>query len=131
MGAAVVTAEPGTMDTTSMMDMMLVVMYIGCGLYSLYSYYMQRKSKVILANKVMCPNGYDPQKCVDVQAFLQFMMPRLLVFGIALVLFGGLFVLDHYFGKNNAWLTVVLIFLPLVFLAWYVLQQRKAAKRFW
>lgn len=119
------------MDMTGMMDIMLVVMFIGCGLYGIYSYFMQRKETAVLANKMICPSNCEPKKCRQPKAFLQFILPRVLGFGIGLVVFGALFILDHMYGNNSPWLTLVLMVLPILLLVWYVREQHRAVKRFW
>ena len=115
---------------TDMIDLMLVMMYIGCGVYCVYAYFAQRKEKGLLANKIICFNR-EPQKCRDPEAFLRLILPRTLILGIGLTLFGGLFTLDYFFGGGSFWLTLVLTLLPLGLFAWYTLAQQKAAKRFW
>lgn len=132
--AEVTTATAGaenSLDMTSMMDVLLIAMFIGCGIYSIYSYFLQRKSSVLLANKIICPSNCEPKKCKQPEAFMKFILPKTLGFGIALVLFGGLFVLDHFFGGNSPWLTILLVILPTALFFWYVAMLHRAAERYW
>lgn len=125
------TATAETMDMTSMMDVLLIVMFIGCGIYSIYSYMIQRKSRKLLANKIICPGNCEAKKCKEPEAFLTFILPKTLTLGIGLLVFGALFVLDHFFGGNNLLVTILLMVLPTALFFWYVAMQRKAAERFW
>ncbi len=129
--AAVTTGTANSLDMTGMMDILLIVSFIGCGIYSIYSYFIQRQKSVLLENKIICPNNCEPKKCKDAKEFLQFILPRTLILGIGLVVFGGLFVLDHFFGNNNSIVTLLLVILPTTLFIWYVVVQQKAAKRFW
>ncbi len=122
---------PNSMAMPDMMDMMVAITYFCFGVYCLSSYFLLRKRKVLVANKILYPRDCDPARCRKPEAFISFILPRVLLLGVVLVLFGGLFLLDHFVGTGSPWLTLVTIFLPLAFFAWYVREQRKATQRFW
>lgn len=131
LNAAAASAPAASMDLTGMMDVFLIVAYIGCGLYGLFSWFLQRGSKAVLENRIICPNGCAPKRCRDPQAFLAFILPRVLILSLGLLVLGGVLVLDHFLGGWNAWLTIALMALPLALFFWYVHEQQKAVDRFW
>ena len=108
------------MMNDGMFDLLLIVMYIGCGVYCIYSYLMQKKSAELLTNKVFCPNNTDPKTCKQPKEYIRYMLPRILILGIGLLVFGGIFVLDHYFGSGNTVTAFLLMTIPLAFLVWFV-----------
>lgn len=120
-----------SMDMASMMDVLLIAMYIGCGIYSIYSYVMQKKSRAVLNNKIICPGNCEPKQCKEPDAFLKFILPRTLGFGIGLLVFGVLFILDHFFSAGNPWSAILLVVLPMAMIFWYVAMLRQAEKRYW
>ena len=128
---ATVNTTVDTLGATSMMDILLIAMFIGSGVYLIYSYIIQRRTNTLLANKMICPGSCDVQKCLKPEEFIKFILPRALILGIALLIFGGLFILEHFYGSGDALINIVLMILPLAMFGWYVHEQRKAIKLFW
>ena len=62
---------------------------------------------------------------------MQFMLPKTLILGVALLALGGLLLVDHLLMKSEVWMTLLLIALPLAVCAWYVREQNKAVHLFW
>ncbi len=118
------------MQLDGMMDIMLAVMFFGVGVYTLISYMAQRKTTTLLDNKIICPGGCEMSRCKDVQGFLRFMMPRTLILATGLMVFSAAVALQMLYC-NSPLLTVLLTVLPLMLFAWYVMEQRKAAARYW
>ena len=114
-----------------MFDVLMIFMYIGCGIYCLYSYYMQKKADVLLDNKIFCPNNSDAKKCAKPEAYVTYMLPRILILGIGLIVFGGLIALEHYLGNSSTLVVFLLMSVPMALLIWYVVAQRKAVKLYW
>ena len=131
MAATAENVSTQSMEITGMMDTFLIVTFIGYGIYAIYSCLAQRASACVLENKIICPSGCDPKKCRDAKAFLQFMLPKTLILGVALLALGGLLLVDLLFMKSEAWMTLLLIALPLAVCAWYVWEQNKAVRLFW
>ena len=131
MAAAAANFSTQSIDITGMMDTFLIVAFIGYGIYAIYSCVAQHASTYVLENKIICPSGCDPKKCRDAKAFLQFMLPKTLILGVALLALGGLLLVDHLLMKSEVWMTLLLIALPLAVCAWYVREQNKAVHLFW
>lgn len=115
----------------SMFDLILTAMYIGCGGYCIYTYFIQKKAGELLANKILCPNNGDPKTCKKPEEYIRYMLPRILILGIGMMFFGGLFLLNRYFGSGSMAASLALTTVPLVLLIWYAVIQRKAVKLYW
>ena len=115
----------------SMFDFLLMVMYIGCGVYCIYSYLAQKKTGELLANKIFCPSNSDVKKCKQPQEYIAYMLPRVLILGVGLVVFGCLFALNYYLGGGSTLTALLLLTVPLAFLVWFAVAQRKAVKLYW
>lgn len=119
------------MMNDGMFDFLLTIMYYGCGAYCVYTYFKQKKAAELLPNKILCPSNGDPKQCKMPKEFMGFMLPKALILGIVLLVFGTLYVLERYVVKGDVWITLTLMGVPLAFLIWYAVMQRKAVKRFW
>lgn len=125
-------AAAGAESMTTMLDTLLIVMLIACGIYCIYTYIKIRKTCLLSPNRVLYPGNCKPEDCIDVDGFMDFMLPRVLILGILLVLSGAFLgymlkvVKYESIGLNVAYMVV-----PIVFFVWYVIAQRKAAKEFW
>ena len=70
--------------------------------------------------------------CSDVLGFIDYIFPRLALLGAGMLILGALFLVNMLVIKIDAiWVNVLSIVLPLALFAWYIVVQRKAAKRFW
>lgn len=119
------------MQIADSMDLMLIVLFLGVGLYALYSYFTIKKSGTLQDNKLLLPGGKEAATCKEVPDFLAFMLPRLLALGVGLLALSGAVILQGMYGGDSPLVTTALTLLPLILFIWYVLQQRKAAERYW
>ena len=63
---------------------------------------------------------------------IDFIIPRAIILGSALLLMGILLGLNIFLFKLDAmWVDIVMMVLPIGVFAWYIVSQRKAAKLFW
>ena len=125
-------AAGGSMDMLQMLDTLLVVMLLGCGAYAIFSAAKLRKLCYLFPNNFIYPGDCKPDDCVDVPGFIFYIFPRLLMLGIGMLLLGGAAALNMLVLKLDAtWIDIASIVLPLLLFAWYIIAQRRAAKRFW
>lgn len=129
--AAATVSTSGAESMTDMMDILLMITFIAGGIYCIYTFITQRGKAMVPENKIICPSNSDPSKCRHPKEFMQYMLPRTLVLGIGLVIFGLIFVIERSVGGYHPWLAVLLMVLPLSLLAWFVVAQRKAVKLYW
>lgn len=123
----------------NLFSILLLVTLIGCGGYCVYIWLHLRREWMLTDNRIMLPGGCTVADCKDPDGFLEFMAPKMLIFGIAMIVAGLLYLpgILHTSGMF-AWpelvFTILNIALPvLVFglFLWYILVQHKAAKLFW
>ncbi len=130
--AAQTAAQPQTLDLSRILDLLLVLMFLGCGVYCVYTFIRLCREQMLFDNKVLYPGDCKYQDCADPVGFMEFIRYRVLALGVFLVLCGVLAVLNSYVIQSaNQWISIGLIVLPLLGFVWYTVIQRKAAKRFW
>ena len=120
-----------TESTVSAMDTMMTVLYLGCGFYCLLLWFRLRRGAPISAGKsILIPGGWQDKKCRHPQQYKQAIMPRVLILGAGLTLFGLLLTADHSLHGGTL-VTLLLMALPLALLGWYAASMRKAAQKWW
>ena len=127
-------AEPTGMMSgmLDMFDVLMLVMLIGFGVYGLYSAIRLRREQLLFPNKFLYPGNCDPAACLDPGEFIDYIIPRALILGVALILLGGLLALSSFVLHIDSWLIDLgMIVMPVAVIVWYCVVQRKAAKNFW
>lgn len=131
MEAAQATAA-NPMDLVQMMDVLMEVLLFGCGVYALFSAIKLRKLCYLFPNTFIYPGDCKPDECTDAPGFIDYIFPRLSLLGVGMLILGGVFLLNMLVFKIDAlWVNILSIVLPLSLFAWYIIVQRRAAKRFW
>ena len=119
------------MEMMGMMDMILMVSFFGGGFYCFYTYYIQSKSKEVLDNKISCPTDCKGKDCLDPEMFIKFIQPKVLIFGIGLLVFGGINLYVYVTKTKDMFINIITVVLPLLLLLWYAMCVYNARKRFW
>lgn len=105
------------------------IFIFGCGVYLLYCYYLL-KVKGEIKEGVLLPKGTSVKKCKDKEGFIQCMAPKLLIYGIAVVLCGALGMLESQMRFMGNWyLAIMAVFLAVT--AWFAVAEKKALKKYW
>lgn len=120
-------------------SIMLLVTLIGCGGYCVYTWISLRKVWMLKDNRIMLPGNCAAADCLDPDGFLDFMAPKMLLFGLVMIVLGLLYlpgILNEsgYLAWPKLVFTILDIGLPVVTISlfvWFILVQRKAAKLFW
>lgn len=120
-----------SLSITGMTDYMLLVVYVGSGIYLLYTFFTLKRSQTLLENKILIPSGRTAKGCKDAPGFLTFILPRLLTLALGILVSGALLAVDSLLPVTGSWLTVLLMILPLILLVWYVRVLRHAEKTYW
>ena len=111
------------MDTGSMFGVLDMIVF-GCGLYSLYSWYMLTKKQRILKTFLVAADT-NPDNCNDISAFTAFMGTKILVLSFTMLVYGGISLYSDYVRDlGKAIWAVIAVFLAVVI--WYCVQLRKA-----
>ena len=125
-------AAAGGDGLNSMLNMLLLAMMLGVGIYCIYTFIRLRKQCELFPNKFLYPGDCKPEECVDVDGFINYILPRMLIFGIAMLLCGGAYgLLVMVWEINHIAINIGSMVLPLAIFGWYIYVQRKAAKLFW
>lgn len=110
------------------MDMMIAVISLVCGLYCLYAYVdMKRTGRI---NKtILLGKSIEPKKCKDKEAYLKKVTPKVLVFGLALILYSSAEFVNMYMFKND-----IIVYSALgifaIALIWFGYGTTKATKEY-
>lgn len=125
------------MSLTSM-NTLFTIFILLTGFYCLYAWY-QLRGGAIPERFVLLPKDFDPQKCLDQDRYVTYLRPRLLVFSLLTVFFGGftladekLSLLDLWF-PNQAFVLRLLLssILPLAVVVWFCVCLSKIQKELW
>ena len=120
------------MGMVDAMDILMLVLLIGFGAYALYTALRLNREQMLFANKILYPGECKPEDCADEGGFIDFIIPRAIILGSALLLMGILLGLNIFLFKLDAmWVDIVMMVLPIGVFSWYIVSQRKAAKLFW
>lgn len=125
--------QGGTLDgMVDMLDSLMLIMLFGFGIYGIYSAIRLRKEQMLFPNKFLYPGNCDPAACLDPGEFIDYIIPRALILGVALILLGGLLALNSFVLHIDSWLIDLgMIVMPVAVIVWYCVVQRKAAKNYW
>lgn len=131
--AEAATQQGGALNgMVDMLDSLMLIMLFGFGIYGLYSAIRLRKEQLLFPNKFLYPGNCDPAACLDPGEFIDYITPRAMILGVALILLGGLLALNSFVLHIDSWLIdLCMIVMPLAVIIWYCVVQRKAAKNFW
>lgn len=117
---------------SNMLEVLLVVMVIGCGIYALYTAIRLRRTYMLFPNKFLYPGNCSPDDCADEDGFIDFILPRMTILGVAMLVIGALLAVNQYLRLASGLLIdLVTVIVPFGCFVWYILVQRKAAKLFW
>lgn len=125
-------AAAGSDSLDSMLSMLLLVMMLGVGIYCIYTYIRLRRECSLFPNKFLYPGNCKPEECVDIDGFINYILPRIMIFGVAILLCGAAYgLLEIVWKINHIAINIGSMVLPLAIFGWYIYVQRKAADLFW
>ncbi|MBQ3356793.1 MAG: hypothetical protein IJG45_06735 [Oscillospiraceae bacterium] len=125
-------AQGNPLAVDGMLSLILLIMLYGCGIYALYTYFRLRRTCMLFPNKFLYPGGCTAETCVDVDGFIDFVEPRLLLLGIAMIVCGlAYFYYSMILKANFLWADIAALVIPTGVMVWYMFAQRRASKEFW
>ena len=110
----------------SMMD----IIFAGAGAYMLYAWILMKKTGEIKTS-LLLSKEVDIRKCKDLEGYKNFMAPKMLVFGITALVYGGYGLVNSYVFSMPMpvyWAVMAGFFAVLV---WFSVQSRKSVGMFW
>lgn len=106
------------------------LIFAGAGLYALYAYY-QMKTRGEITTSILMSKDVDVRKCKDIEGYMRFVLPKILVFGIAAFLYGVLGLVNTYVYAVPAAVYMAGMIVFFAILVWYAFQTRKGVQMFW
>lgn len=84
-----------------------------CGVYLIYAAVQMKRTGEI--SSTLVGKGYDPKKARDPKGYIDYMYPKTIVMGVAVILSGGLnYVNDRYLDIPNFNLIICGVFLLMI-----------------
>lgn len=117
------------MDTNSMFAFM-DLLFLLCGLYILYAYYLLA-AKNEIKEGVLIPKDLAPKKCKDFEGYKKYIGPKVLIFGIYATAMGGIGLYQDYVKPLPSMIYIPIYVLFFVVMILYLVATKKAEKMFW
>lgn len=109
----------------SMLDVIIVL----CGVYILYNFYLLR-FKGEIKESLLLPKDIQVKKCKDKAGYIAEMSPKVLLYGIVVVICGILGMTESQMGLlGKLYLVVLAVFVA--FTIWFAVQTKKSVKKYW
>ena len=108
----------------------LDVIFVGAGIYVLYAWVMM-KTKGEIITSILMSKDVELRKCKDLEGYKAYIAPRMLVFGIAAILYGAAGLVNTYVTPLPGAVYVAVMALFLAVLIWYAMATRKGVQKFW
>ncbi len=117
------------MDFDKLMVIFDVLIWVGC-FYCLYSWHIMKRDGVIYNNRIIIPANASIDACKDQTGYLAYMLPRLLMFSIVGIVFGGLNLLAGYgwFPPAVGFALIMIILANIIYLSIVI---KKSYEKFW
>lgn len=104
---------------------------LAAGAYVLYVWYRLLAAKRLFANSLLIPKDRKVKDCADSDGYVRYILPRLLVLGLFLFLFGVVSIANSSLQFYSDTVAIALNFVALLVIAWYAVCSVRAFKRFW
>lgn len=130
------------MNTDSFLLFFDIIM-LAYGIYCLYVWVKLRKTGVMPEKSMLLSQELPMKNCIDPEEYVRYMKPRLLVFGITLVIFAAFCLANSAFGLVAAWTAsmevlarlfvemLLTCLLPLAVLIWFAVSIHRIQNRLW
>lgn len=119
---------------------MIVLLLLGSGVYTLIAYFRLRKYWAPFEHRFLLPANCPPDKCLDPDGFLEYIFPRLLIFGVLCCALGIAYLpaavppVGKAIGLSDTMyyiLTYSVAGIGVGAFVWYMFCQSHCAKQFW
>ena len=117
------------MDTGFLMIFDLIA--LGCGLDCLLTCYKLRVAGRLFPNSLLVPNNKTPKDCLEPEAYVQYIFPRLLILGILITLFGAVTLANEFLSFMGLVASEICTGISLTVIIWYAVCSSRAVKRWW
>ncbi len=120
-------------DMGTILDVVLLAMLVMVAGYGLYTVIRLKREYMLFPNKFLFPTGCTAENCLDEGAYIDFIIPRMLILSIACLVMAIAYGIRVYMFPdfNHIAIEIATIILPFGTLLWYAFVQNKASKTFW
>ena len=108
----------------------LDIIFVGAGVYMLYAWILMIK-KGEIKQEVLMSKDIELKKCKDLEDYKAYIAPKMVVFGVSAVIYGGMGLVNSYVTPLPSMLYNVMMFVFLLVLIWFALMARKGTEKFW
>ena len=110
----------------------MIVLLPAVALYLFYTVFRLRRDRVLFDNKLLYPGGCTKDDCLDPDGFIDYILPRLIIIGVAFLLCGAFTALVVFVPAMDTLVCNILeIVFPIAAIAWYSFVSRHAAREYW
>lgn len=106
------------------------IIFIGAGAYVVYAYVLM-KTKGEITTSILMSKDVDIRKCKDIEGYKRFVMPKMLIFAAASLIYGGIGLISSYVVPIPAVIYYAAMGVFFAVLIWYACQTKKGIKMFW
>ena len=96
----------------------------------LYAWFLMKK-KGEIKQEVLMSKDIELKKCKDLEGYKAYIAPKMLVFGVGAVAYGGMGLVNSYVTPLPSMLYNVMMFVFLLVPIWFALMARKGTEKFW
>ncbi len=108
----------------------LDIVFLGAGFYMLYAWILMKK-KGEIKQEVLMSKDIDLKKCKDLEGYKAYIAPKMLIFAVSAMLYGGAGLVNSYVTALPVIVYNILMITFLVILIWFALMTRKGMEKFW
>ena len=106
--------------------------YYFCGSRRLYAVCLvSYEKKGEIKQEVLMSKDIELKKCKDLEGYKAYIAPKMVVFGVSAVIYGGMGLVNSYVTPLPSMLYNVMMFVFLLVLIWFALMARKGTEKFW
>lgn len=102
------------------------------GLYGLYGVRRLNKEGYLIPHRFMYPNYCDPDDCTDPVGYLDYIKPRLTIFGTIMLVCAALIFISYFVDALRGVIIMLIMYaVPLANFLWYNGCLKLSAKKYW
>ena len=109
---------------------LLDIIFVGAGLYMLYAWFLMT-TKGEVKQEVLMSKDIDLKKCKDLEGYKTYIAPKMLVFTVGALIYGGAGLVNSYVTPIPLMVYNILMVAFLIDLLWFAVMARKGTEKFW
>lgn len=120
------------MGASGVFSVILLVALLFSGIYGLYGVYRLKKEQYLIPHRFMYPNYCAPEDCSDPVEYMDYIQPRLTIYGCAMTLCGVLIFTGFFVDALRSVIMLLILYIaPFVIFLWYNGCLKLSAKKYW